>query len=39
MGKGLSSAIKTIICKLHAGKPLTPEEDEFCLSLRSEKGQ
>lgn len=31
--KGLSKYIKTLIVKLHQGKPLTQEEDEFCLSI------
>jgi len=34
--KGLSKSIKELIVKLHQGKPLTREEDEFCLSLKME---
>jgi len=34
--KGLSKSIKELIVKLHQGKPLKPEEDEFCLSLKME---
>jgi len=34
--KGLSKTIKTLIVKLHQGKPLTPEEDCFCLDLKKE---
>lgn len=34
--KGLSKSIKKLIVKLHQGKPLTEEEDEFCLGLKEE---